>query len=45
MQNAAVISRIWQCDTQEGQVHGHGVPLRSKELGKPEGDSGCSNPG
>ena len=34
MQNAAIISRIWQSGTLEGRVHRHSVPLRNEELGE-----------
>ena len=46
MQNAAISSSVWQDGSLEGQVHGHSVSLRNRELGEASrGISGCSSPG
>lgn len=46
VQNAAIISSVWQDGSLEGQVHGHSVSLRNRELGEASrGISGCSRHG
>lgn len=46
MQNAAIISSVWQDDPLEGQVRGHSVSLGNRELGKANGGiAGYFSPG
>ena len=46
MQNAAVTSSVRQDDPLKGQVHGHSVSLRNRELGEANrGTAGYFSPG